>query len=129
MAGATAGELVEGMRGMNVKTWSIQSASNIVLVKSCRVDYALRAHRRAFPSTISEGFCKTSNNVVHLVRDMRLERVALCSPGGGFIRLSKGGRHLWGMGMPARRIRKGSAHVGGVAKLTLLNIDEGASRE
>lgn len=113
---------------MTMKTHRTKSAYKIGLVKSRPVDYAVRAHRRALPSAFPEGFYKTSNNVVHLVRDVRFDRIVLCYPGAGLSGLSKNGCQgrpdTSRDGMPER-----SAYAGEVAGLAQLKTDKGVSCE
>jgi len=126
MATAGTGRLVETVRELiGQKVPMIQNASKFTLVKSSRVDYAVRAHRRAIPSTTSEGFCKTPNNVVHLVRD----RVIFYSPPGGLPILSKDGcqpaEHKANSSIPGQRELKESACFGKVTEAAPLTTDKG----
>ena len=127
MARAATGRLVETVRELigEKVPMMIRNASKFTLVKSSRVDYAVRAHRRAIPSTTSEGFCKTSNNVVHLVRD----RVIFYSPADGLLTLSKGGcqraEHKVNSSIPVHRELKESACFGKVTEAAPLTTGKG----
>ena len=126
MVAAATERLVEAVREMiGEKARMIRNASKFALVKSSRVDYAVRAHRRAGPSTTSEGFCKTSNNVVHLVRD----RVILYSPADGLPTLSKDGcqpaEHEANSSIPVQRELKESACFGKVTEAAPLTTGKG----